>query len=209
MAALPGGASGLLCRDYKGKEADRLVTRIDPGVVSLLAELRGHERQAAEELEQWMTRAEEPTPLDASPAVITLTMICTLQEALSAGTIALEISSRNSRVAGAPKALGPAARRPRIAPRREGDRHGRQRVAPGSASYRKHFRPPASPSRACPSFPAIAVAGDGRPQPRASRRLHRTTFQESSLLEYPRLKPKGRVGPAGHRNHRRERITRP
>ena len=34
------------------------------------------------------------------------------------------------------------------------------------------------------------------------------TFQESSLLEYPRLTPKGRVGPAGHRNHRRERITR-
>jgi hypothetical protein len=51
-----------------------------------------------------MTRAEEPTPLDASPAVITLTMICTLQEALSAATIALEISSRNSRVAGAPSA---------------------------------------------------------------------------------------------------------
>jgi hypothetical protein len=46
-----------------------------------------------------MTRAEEPTPLDASPAVITLTMICTLQEALSAATIALEISSRNARVA--------------------------------------------------------------------------------------------------------------
>jgi hypothetical protein len=40
----------LLCRDYKGKEADRLVVRIDPGVVSWVAELRGHERQAAEEL---------------------------------------------------------------------------------------------------------------------------------------------------------------
>ena len=33
MADIPGGASRLLCRDYKGKEADRLVTRIDPGVV--------------------------------------------------------------------------------------------------------------------------------------------------------------------------------
>jgi len=42
----------LLVRDYKGKEADRLVTRIAPGVVSLVAELRGHERHAAEELEQ-------------------------------------------------------------------------------------------------------------------------------------------------------------
>jgi hypothetical protein len=42
----PGGASGLLVRDYKGKEADQLITRIAPGVVSLVAELRGHERQA-------------------------------------------------------------------------------------------------------------------------------------------------------------------
>ena len=31
MADLPGGASELLCRNYKGKEADWLVTRIDPG----------------------------------------------------------------------------------------------------------------------------------------------------------------------------------
>jgi hypothetical protein len=30
--------------DYKGKEADRLVTRIDPGVVSLVAEVRGQTR---------------------------------------------------------------------------------------------------------------------------------------------------------------------
>jgi hypothetical protein len=30
MADLPGGASGMLVRGYKGKEADRLVTRIDP-----------------------------------------------------------------------------------------------------------------------------------------------------------------------------------
>jgi hypothetical protein len=49
MADLPGGASGLRVRGYKGKEADRLVTHIDPGVVSLVAELRGHERQAAED----------------------------------------------------------------------------------------------------------------------------------------------------------------
>jgi hypothetical protein len=46
MVDVPGGASGLLCRDFKGKEADRLVTRIAPGVVSPVAELRGHERQA-------------------------------------------------------------------------------------------------------------------------------------------------------------------
>ena len=35
------------------------MTRIDPGVVSLVAELRGHERQAAEELEQGKTGVKE------------------------------------------------------------------------------------------------------------------------------------------------------
>jgi hypothetical protein len=40
MADVPGGASGLLCQAYKGKNAARLVTRIDPGVFSLVAELR-------------------------------------------------------------------------------------------------------------------------------------------------------------------------
>jgi hypothetical protein len=49
----------LLVRDYKGKEADRLVTRIDPGAwARWFAELRGHERHA-EELEQWKTPVEE------------------------------------------------------------------------------------------------------------------------------------------------------
>jgi hypothetical protein len=52
MADMPGGASELL-RDYMGKEAGVLATRIDPVVVSLVAELRGHERQLAEEMEPW------------------------------------------------------------------------------------------------------------------------------------------------------------
>ena len=64
-------------RGYKGKEADRLVTRIDPGVVSLVAELRGHESRAAEELEEWKTRVEEHKRLDAAPAAITLAVVCT------------------------------------------------------------------------------------------------------------------------------------
>jgi len=80
MVDVPGGASGLLVRGYKGKEADRLVTRIDPGVVSRVAELRGHERQAAEELEQWKTGVEAPKPLDVSPAAITLAMLMTPAE---------------------------------------------------------------------------------------------------------------------------------
>jgi hypothetical protein len=67
-------------RDSKGKEADRLVVRIDPGVVSLVAELRAHERQAAEELEQWKTHHEERKPLDASPAAITLAQLLTDEE---------------------------------------------------------------------------------------------------------------------------------
>jgi hypothetical protein len=46
------------------------VTRIDPGVVSLVAELRGHEHHAAEELEQWKTHHEERKVIDASPAAI-------------------------------------------------------------------------------------------------------------------------------------------
>jgi hypothetical protein len=80
MAEVPGGASGLLVRDCKGKEADRLVTRIDPGVVSLANELRGHERQAAEELERWKTHHEEREVIDASPAAITLALLLTEAE---------------------------------------------------------------------------------------------------------------------------------
>jgi len=53
MAGLPGGASELLVRDDRGKEADRLVTRIDPGLVSLLAELRGHGRRGTGPVEDW------------------------------------------------------------------------------------------------------------------------------------------------------------
>jgi hypothetical protein len=59
MADLPGGASGLVVRGYKGKEADRVVVRIDPSVVPLVAELRGHGRQAAEELEPGKTHIKD------------------------------------------------------------------------------------------------------------------------------------------------------
>src|SRR5450759_4845073 len=62
MADLPGGASGLLVRDYRGMEADRPIPRIDPEVVSLVAELRGHERQAAEEFGQGKTRGDHARP---------------------------------------------------------------------------------------------------------------------------------------------------
>jgi hypothetical protein len=68
MADLPGGASGLLVRDDKGKEADRLVTRIGPR--------RGRPRNWAVE-----DPREERKTIDASPtAAITLAMICTVAE---------------------------------------------------------------------------------------------------------------------------------
>jgi hypothetical protein len=41
-------------------------------VVSLVAEFGSHERQAAEELEQWKTHHEERRVMDASPTAITL-----------------------------------------------------------------------------------------------------------------------------------------
>ena len=56
------------------------MTCIDPGVVSLVAELHGHERQAAEELGQGKTGIEERKPLDASQAAITLALLLTDQE---------------------------------------------------------------------------------------------------------------------------------
>src|ERR1035437_6758731 len=80
MADLPGGASGMLVRASKGQEADRLVTRIDPGVVSLVAELRGHERWAAEEFEQWKTVVEERKVIDASQVAVSLAMLVTPAE---------------------------------------------------------------------------------------------------------------------------------
>jgi hypothetical protein len=62
MADVPGGGSGLLARDCKGKKADRKVTCSDPGVVWLVAELRAHERQAAEELASGSTASGSAGP---------------------------------------------------------------------------------------------------------------------------------------------------
>jgi len=56
------------------------VTRIAPGVAALVAELRGHEQQAAAELEQWKTHHEERWLIDASPAAITLALLLTDEE---------------------------------------------------------------------------------------------------------------------------------
>jgi hypothetical protein len=68
MVAVPGGASGSLVRE--ARERSRPAgARIAPGVVSLVAELRGHERRAAEELRQWKTGVKERKVIDASPEI--------------------------------------------------------------------------------------------------------------------------------------------
>jgi len=72
MAGVPGGSSGLLMRKYKGKNADQLVTRIDPAIISLISELLRHERQAAQELGQWKTGVVAPQLPNASPPTLTL-----------------------------------------------------------------------------------------------------------------------------------------
>src|ERR1035437_3653677 len=58
----------------QGRGADRLVTRIDPGVVSLVAEFRAHEQPVDQELEKGKTHHEERRVIDASPAAITLAL---------------------------------------------------------------------------------------------------------------------------------------
>jgi hypothetical protein len=52
MAEAPGGSTGLLVRQYQGRQA-MPVYKVDTGLLSLLSELRAHEKQAAEELGQW------------------------------------------------------------------------------------------------------------------------------------------------------------
>jgi hypothetical protein len=47
---------------------------------SLVAELRGHERQAAEELSQWKTHIDERKVIDATLAAMTRTQLLTDEE---------------------------------------------------------------------------------------------------------------------------------
>jgi hypothetical protein len=67
MADLPGGASGLLARDARGKNADRLVTRIDPGGLAGRRTAR-----SARPPRNWSrkTHREEHKVIDASAAAI-------------------------------------------------------------------------------------------------------------------------------------------
>jgi hypothetical protein len=67
MAHIPGGSSGLLCRDFKGKDANVEVSRVDSGLVSLLAELREIEQHASVELGQWRPQFDSTVRLDQRP----------------------------------------------------------------------------------------------------------------------------------------------
>ena len=77
FAKVPGGTTGLLCRDPRCK--DTPVYKIDTG---LLAELRAHEQQAAQELSQWQTGSavEEPKVIEVTPAAVALASILSLEQ---------------------------------------------------------------------------------------------------------------------------------
>jgi hypothetical protein len=66
MPRVPSGLRGH--QRVAGAATTTARKRIDPGVVSVVAELRAHERQAVEKLSRWKTHHEERKPLDASPA---------------------------------------------------------------------------------------------------------------------------------------------
>jgi HAMP domain-containing protein len=74
---VPGGTTGLLCRDLRCK--DTPVYKLDTG---LLAELRAHEQQAAQELSQWQTRSvvEEPKVIEVTPAARALASMLSLEQ---------------------------------------------------------------------------------------------------------------------------------
>ena len=55
MQVAPGGRTGLLAIDYKGKDADQPVYKVDAG---LLKELRELEKEIAIELGQWTEKSE-------------------------------------------------------------------------------------------------------------------------------------------------------
>lgn len=56
MANVPGGTTGLILRDFKGKDANQEIFRFDAG---LCQEMRATEKQAAQELGQWSEEADE------------------------------------------------------------------------------------------------------------------------------------------------------
>ena len=81
----------MLCVTYVGKDADRPVYKVD---TAILAELRAHERQAAEELEQWKTRTETKVTVDVSPVAMTLAELLTHDQLLEMERKLLEAQAK-------------------------------------------------------------------------------------------------------------------
>ena len=77
MVDIPGGSTGLLCKDYKGKEATQRVARVK----AIAAELRATECQAAQETGDWnKPERDKGKIIDVTPAVVSLGMICTKEQ---------------------------------------------------------------------------------------------------------------------------------
>jgi hypothetical protein len=91
FAGVPGGTTGLLCVTCVGKDADRPVYKVD---TAILAELRAHELQAAEELAQWKTRTETKVNLDVSPVAMTLAELLTHDQLLEMERKLLEAQAK-------------------------------------------------------------------------------------------------------------------
>lgn len=70
--AVAGGTTGLLVKDYKGRNADQPIYKVDTG---LLEELRAHEKQAAEELGQWTEKREFSSEEGGPLTSITVTFV--------------------------------------------------------------------------------------------------------------------------------------
>jgi hypothetical protein len=79
MQDAPGGKTGLLALDYKGKDADRAVYKLD---AALLKEMRDLEREIAIELGQW-TEKKELTGAGGEPLLDPL--VAALEKAYGGG----------------------------------------------------------------------------------------------------------------------------
>jgi hypothetical protein len=90
MADIPGGATGVLSRDYKGI-SNLPVTKIDTGVLAMSAELRALERQVAEELAQWKVVVENRKVVDATPAAVMLGMLMSKEQLMELKRKVLEV----------------------------------------------------------------------------------------------------------------------
>jgi hypothetical protein len=133
-----------LVTKYKGKDATAEVYKVD---TVLLAEMRNHERQAAEELGpvgykeriQYPQRGRDnralerrPSPGAGSMGKRQLHAPAAARTTITAGTIALEISNRNARVQ-ACRTLGPDAQVDSRAQPRDGGCAGRRVHRPAVA----------------------------------------------------------------------------